>query len=104
MITTGRSRAATVWPVSGMWKLEALDRVVDVEAVLGARGRLHRPHEQLHAEPLRHRLGQQGLAGPGLPAHQERPLQRHGQIDRGAELLAGDIAGGALEPHRRARR
>ena len=42
-------------------------------------------------------LGEQRLAGARLAAHEQRPLERDGDVHRVAELVGGDVAGGALE-------
>ena len=42
-------------------------------------------------------LGEQRLAGAGLAAHQQRPRERDRDVHRVAELVGGDVAGGALK-------
>jgi len=77
--------------------VQTRDGVVDVEAVLGLRRRLHVPADQRHAEARRQVLGEQGLAGAGLAAHEQRPLERDRDVHRMAELFRRDVAVGALE-------
>jgi hypothetical protein len=42
-------------------------------------------------------LGEQGLAGARLAAHQERPGERDRDVHRVAELVGDDVAGRTLE-------
>ena len=72
--------------------VEALHGVVDVEAVLGLGGRLDLPADQRQAERRGEVLGEQRLAGAGLAAHEQRPLEREGDVDRVPQVLGGDVA------------
>ena len=77
--------------------VEALDRVVDVEAVLRARRRLHRPVNELRSERLGNRLGEKSLAGSGLTANQERSLESQGGIHGGLDRVVREVGRGTLE-------
>ena len=77
--------------------VQALDGVVDVEALLGLAGGLDVPLLQRHGEALGHVLGQQGLPGAGLSLDQQRSLERNGGVDGVDEGRAGDVALGPLE-------
>ena len=71
--------------------VEALDHVVDVQAVLGLGGGLDVPDNQLLAQSLGDGLGQHGLAGARLPLDQQGLLQYHGDVGRPEQLLRGDV-------------
>jgi hypothetical protein len=75
--------------------VETLDRVVDVEPVLSAGRAPDVPPKKGHPEGLGHRIGQQGLAGAGLPADQEGPFEHDRAVDRGFEGFAREIGSGS---------
>jgi hypothetical protein len=77
--------------------VEPLDRVVDVEAVLGAGGALHVPGEERQLQRGGDGLGEQRLAGAGLPLHQEGALERECAVHRGLERRVGQVAVGPGE-------
>ena len=84
-------------PVAEARIVEALHGVVEVEAVLSAGGRLHRPVDEAHVQRGGDRLGELGLAGAGFAAHQQRSLERQRAVDRGLEAARSEVAIGALE-------
>ena len=66
--------------------VQALHGVVHVQAVLGTGGAFDRPGDEGHAQCLCDGFGQEGLAGAGLAAHQERALQCHSHVHRGLKV------------------
>src|ERR1019366_1274100 len=78
--------------------VKALHRVVDVEAILGARRRLDGPVNELEPQRLGDGLGQQGLSGARLALDEEGALERQGAVDGRFERLVGQIGGRAGEP------
>src|SRR5437762_7469297 len=77
--------------------VEALDGVVDVEAVLGAGRGLHRPVDQPQAQPGRDCLRELRLSRSRFAAHQERPLQREGAVHGRLERRRGEVLVRAAE-------
>ena len=89
--------------------VQPLHGVVVVQPLLRAGGALDVPGDQLHAQRLGHGLGQQGLAGAGLAADEQRLLQHqgaaHGRLERGIGQVgrgAGELHGGSFSTVRQA--
>ncbi len=76
---------------------QARDRVIFVEALRRLGGRLDVPLDQRQPQRPCHFLRQHRLAGPRLPLHQQRPLQRDRGIDRDLQVTGRDIAVGGCE-------
>jgi len=77
--------------------VQALHRVVDVEAVGALGGGLDVPLEHRHAEPLGDVLREDRLPGAGLALQEERPAERDRAVDGVDERAGRDVAGRALE-------
>src|SRR5690606_29371535 len=77
--------------------MQTRDGIVDVQAVLRLRRRLHVPADQRQAERGCEILGEQRLAGARLAAYEQRATECDRDVDRVAQLLGGDIRLRALE-------
>jgi len=77
--------------------VEPLDDVVVVEALFGVGAGLDMPGEQRLAQGLGHGVGQLGLSGARLAAHQQGPAQDDGGVDVGQQAIIGDVAAAARE-------
>ena len=78
---------------------EAGDRVIFVEALDGAGGRLDVPFDQRRAERGGDLMGEDGLAGARLALDQQRPAQLDRGVDRDLQVVGRDIVGCAFETH-----
>ena len=67
--------------------VEALDHIVDVEAVLGLGGGFNVPNNEPFTKGPGNRLSQHGFAGARLPLDQQGFLQHHGNVGRPEQLL-----------------
>ena len=74
-------------------------RVIFVEALMRAGGRLDVPFDQRRAERRGDLMGQHGLAGARLALDQQRPAQRDRGIDRDLQVVGGDVVRCAFETH-----